>query len=168
MAHIAEDRWREVFLLAASLLPKADIFFEHFLRRWTRWSSAMMCCWSSWRGSCAKADSVESSHKPVAVRRFYISLARASDRARYRPRARAIILALDRDHRPRSTSTARALDRRPRPSPSTSPSLSSSTAPLTSRARVLCSTSDLANMTATRPRMSTSPSTSPEPWVRIP
>ena len=30
MTHIDDDRWREVFLLVASLLPQADCFFEEF------------------------------------------------------------------------------------------------------------------------------------------
>jgi len=75
LAQAHEDRWREVILLAASVLSNADTFFEIFLD----WLDAMVkddaklvefFAWAE-----RKAISVKSPYKPACVRAYYAGLA---------------------------------------------------------------------------------------------
>jgi hypothetical protein len=75
MRHVTEDRWREVFLLAASLLPKADIFFKHFLEALDDLVAGDDALLEFLAWVVRKAGSVETSTKPVDVRALYAKLA---------------------------------------------------------------------------------------------
>jgi hypothetical protein len=91
LAHAHEDRWREVILLAASMLSNADAFFEVFLARLAAMVKGddTLVAFLGWVER--KAASVDVPYKPAAVRVFYIWLALVLDLAR------DLALALARD-----------------------------------------------------------------------
>jgi hypothetical protein len=79
MNHIAEDRWREVFLLTASLLSEADLFFECFLQKLdslVKNDDRMVQC-LEWAEN--KANDVNTFHKPSGIRAYYLALDIARD-----------------------------------------------------------------------------------------
>lgn len=147
LSHCADDRWREVILLTASLLANADRFFLHFrravdallgederLREFLGWAKR-------------KSAGLRTGYRPVALRSYYLALDldRASDRApdldlnRALTRALASASDLTRDltsdlarvsalasdlHRARAFDLARALAsdlHAPSPAPATAP-----------------------------------------------
>jgi predicted NACHT family NTPase len=78
LAHAHEDRWREVILLAASMFPNADAFFEVFLARLAALvkGDEKLVAFLGWADR--KAASVDVPYKPAAVRAYYIWFASAS------------------------------------------------------------------------------------------
>jgi predicted NACHT family NTPase len=81
LAHAHEDRWREVLLLAASMFPKADAFFEVFMARLDDIvkEDEKLVAFLGWVER--KAASVDVPYKPAAVRAFYAGLDFDWDRA---------------------------------------------------------------------------------------
>jgi hypothetical protein len=98
-SHLYADRWREVFLLTASMLDHADDFFEQMIRTQetmiTRYATlTAMLRWAENKASASKGD-----YEPAAVRSIYLSWDIDLIRIRAHNRARAPALAgtLDRD-----------------------------------------------------------------------
>ena len=83
MTHCTDQRWREVFLLTASLLDEdnADSFFAEFQRTLVQMvrkdeTLVKLLVWAK-----DKTATIQSDDKPAEIRTVYISLARALDRA---------------------------------------------------------------------------------------
>jgi hypothetical protein len=85
LVHAYEDRWREVIMLAASMFPNADAFFEVFLKRLDAMAKGdnKLVAFLGWVER--KAASVDARYKPAAVRAYYAWLALALDHASTRP-----------------------------------------------------------------------------------
>jgi predicted NACHT family NTPase len=79
LAHCTDDRWREVILLAASLLDEADDFFFAFLQDIHSLITADEKLLYFIRWATDKAASEQSNYKSAAVRGFYFYLALALD-----------------------------------------------------------------------------------------
>lgn len=128
VSHVAEKRWREVFLLAAGMLENAESFLQgmkyyidHMLEQ-----DETLQQFLSWIGQ--KASYVTSSYNPAAIRAFYFTLARDADLARdlkrylssddqddkhdpeYKVTARERSLAREHDFRQRVTRNALTRD----------------------------------------------------------
>jgi adenylate kinase family enzyme len=88
LAHAHEDRWREVIVLATSMFPNADAFFEAFLARLEALVKRddKLVAFLGWAER--KAASVDVLYKPAAVRAYYA----------WRGRASAFDLGLELEH----------------------------------------------------------------------
>ncbi|MEM7113848.1 MAG: NACHT domain-containing protein [Chloroflexota bacterium] len=77
MQHVGEDRWREVFLLVASLLPNSEAFFELFLQALTRSIAAnsKLVTLLQWANRATNYESLVGQ-RPAAIRSWYLGLAR--------------------------------------------------------------------------------------------
>lgn len=74
--HLSDDKWREVFLLTASLLDQADTFFELFIDQLNQLiaNDKKLVSLLTWANN--KAMDVPSIHKPAALRSWFIYLGR--------------------------------------------------------------------------------------------
>lgn len=106
--HLTDDRWREVFLLTASLLPQADDFFAGFSRAISGLITGDETLEEIIGWATAKAGTIAGDYKPAALRTVYVAFGRGLDHAL------ALVLARDRAYaldRVRVFDCARALDR---------------------------------------------------------
>lgn len=109
MTKITEPRWREVFLLVASLLPNADRFFDSFLAALDRLVADQPPIVDRLEWAERKADTTPTSYKAEAVRALALNLVvnldlalalsfdldLAFNRTVHRTHTRALALVLD-------------------------------------------------------------------------
>ncbi len=79
-SHLAEDKWREVFLLTASLLPNANTFLINFERSVSQVVSSLptLVVWLRW--VAVQAQNSNAGYRPAATRVHYVdALARGRD-----------------------------------------------------------------------------------------
>ena len=102
--HLTEKRWREVFLLTASMMRNADDLLRLMKQNVDEMLADDENLQQSLRWVNQKSSSVEVHYKPAAVRAFYFSLARAyfyygrtSSEGDGRSDASTIFFALDLD-----------------------------------------------------------------------
>jgi hypothetical protein len=106
LSHCTDDRWREIILLTASLLDKADDFFDVFRCSINSLIEADDSLIAFVRWVANKSASAQTDYKVAAVRGFYFFLAtslnRTLDRAQVRDfalnLAHARAFAFDLDH----------------------------------------------------------------------
>lgn len=102
--HLAEPRWREVFLLTTSLLDNADGFFEEWLAALARIAAepvmAMLVRWAdaSTRNTQADRNDLIAWRVSYLVFDFTLARALAHDRARALAFGHALSLALELAH----------------------------------------------------------------------
>jgi predicted NACHT family NTPase len=72
MNHVTKDRWREVFILTASLLSQADLLFKHFFQALDNLiqSNAMLCRFLRWVEH--EANDIDSSHSQTGIKSYYL------------------------------------------------------------------------------------------------
>lgn len=95
LPHLSKKRWQEVFLLTVGMIESADDLLLTMKRKIDEsvigdYKIQQLLIWLE-----SKCKSVDASHKPAAVRAFY--LARDIARDRNRPLARDLGIALDID-----------------------------------------------------------------------
>lgn len=82
-AHVAETRYREIFLLTLGMLPEVDELLQLMKQQTDQlMDEPSLQVFSSW--VYEKSESVDVSYKPAAVRAFYFALALALDQYRDR------------------------------------------------------------------------------------
>jgi hypothetical protein len=100
--YLTDDRWREVFLLTASMLDDADLFFEQFARALERMAREedLTADLVSWADEQAKRSGSKGTEPPGMRSRcmcYALALARALARDRNLARDRALARDLARD-----------------------------------------------------------------------
>jgi hypothetical protein len=96
LAHVGDDRWREVFLLTAGMLEDASDFCQQYIDALQKMVAGDETLLAMVQWAASKSADRRSGVKPPAVRAFALYSARALDRALARDRDLARALARDR------------------------------------------------------------------------